>query len=118
MQFKERLTDLMRREGITNYRLARDLGTSSAVVGRWVKGTATPSGKSLEAIAKRFGVSTDYLIGLDTPPETAIPHEELRRVIAEDGIQIYLDESSPKMSQEDWEEVMEFIRFKQRRYGH
>ena len=117
MQFKERLSSLMRKEGLSNYRLARDIGTSSAVVGRWVKGTATPSGKNLEAIAKRFDVSVDYLMGKSDSTSPELPHEEYREVISEDGVKVFLD-ASAKISEQDLKEVVEFLRFKQRGLGH
>lgn len=118
MSFSSVLNELLRKKDITSYRLAKDLGVSQTTVAGWRSGKFPQGEESLIALAEYLGVSVDYLIGLQTPPEPEIPHEELRRVISENGIHIYLDEASNKMSDQDWEEVMEFIRFKQRRYGH
>lgn len=118
MSFSTNLCHLLRQNDVSNYRLAKAIGVSQTTVAGWKAGKFPQSEETLGKIADFFGVSVDFMMGLDEPPEPQIPHENLRRVIADDGIQIYLDDASNKMSDEDWEEVLEFIRFKQRRYGH
>lgn len=117
MQFYERLQELMRKEGLTKYRLARDLGLTDAVVGRWANGVATPRGDNLEKLANRFHVSVDYLMGKSDSTSPELPHEEYREVISEDGVKVFLD-ASAKISEQDLKEVVEFLRFKQRGLGH
>lgn len=107
----------MKKAGLTKYRLAKDLGISDAVVGRWANGVATPRGENLERLANRFGVSVDYLMGKSDSADLELPHEEYREVISENGIKVFLD-ASVDISEQDLKEVVEFLRFKQRGVGH
>lgn len=65
MKFNEKLELLMKRKGITNYRLAKEIGCSAASVGYWLSGSKNPTAESIQAIAGYFGVSTDYLMSTD-----------------------------------------------------
>ena len=65
MQFAEKLRSLMQREGISNYRLSKEIGCSPATVGYWLNETKSPTAESIQALAGYFGVSTDYLMGAD-----------------------------------------------------
>lgn len=65
MQFHEKLKMLMQRKGITNYRLAKDIGCSATTVGYWLQEKSAPTAEYIQAIAGYFGVSTDYLMGAD-----------------------------------------------------
>ena len=117
MQFNQRLQILMAKNGLSNYRLAKEIHVSDGMVGRWVRGDSIPRGENIEKLAKHFGVSVDYLMGSsdDTTPD--LPHEEYREVISENGIKVFLD-ASAKISEQDLKEVVEFLRFKQRGLGH
>lgn len=46
-----------------------DLGVSQATVSGWESGLKTPSAKSTMKIAKYFGVTVDYLLGLTDESE-------------------------------------------------
>lgn len=65
MQFAEKLKMLMKKAGVSNYRLSKDIGCSSSAVGYWLSGDRTPTAESIQALAGYFGVSTDYLMGSD-----------------------------------------------------
>ena len=65
MQFDERLRQLMKQHGVTNYRLAKEIGCSASTVATWVDGDKQPSAKYIQSLAGYFGVSTDYLMGSD-----------------------------------------------------
>lgn len=65
MQFAEVLKMLMDNKGVTNYRIAKEIGCSASTVGTWVSGDKMPSSKYLQLLAGYFGVSTDYLMGTD-----------------------------------------------------
>ena len=71
MGFSEVLSELMKRNDLTAYRLARETGISEMTVGRWKNGKATPSGEHLTVLSQYFGVSTDFLLDLD-PNEDAL----------------------------------------------
>lgn len=57
----EILLELMKKHGITSYKLAKDLGIAQATLSRWKTGNAKPSLEMLKRIAAYFNVSVDYL---------------------------------------------------------
>lgn len=117
MQFHERLQELMRKESLTKYRLARNLGISDAVVGRWANGVAVPRGENLERLASHFGVSVDYLLGNTDSPEVAtVDPDEILDSITVGGV--HLSITNRDISNDDLMEVMDFLREQQRRNGH
>jgi len=117
MQFHERLQELMKKQGLTKYRLARDLGITDAVVGRWANGVAIPRGANLEKLASYFGVSVDYLLGNTNSPEiAAMEPEEILDSITIGGV--HLSITNRDISNDDLMVVMDFLREQQRRNGH
>jgi len=62
--FGERLKILRTKRGISTIRLGKELGVSDATISRWENGLIKPTAESIYNIAKFFGVSSDYLIGL------------------------------------------------------
>ena len=65
MSFAQRLSELMASRTLTNYQLAKDLDIHPTTVANWLAGKA-PRKKTLALLAEYFGVSTDYLLGIDT----------------------------------------------------
>lgn len=51
---------------MTQAELARELGLTRSSINAWEMGLSVPSTPFIVEIAKLFGVSTDYLLGLDT----------------------------------------------------
>lgn len=64
----ERLKELRKSEGISQGRLAEQLGLSQQAVGKWETGRSAPDSQTLAALAAYFHVSVDYLLGCDTQP--------------------------------------------------
>ena len=63
--FCERLKELRESKDLSLRQLASALGVSAIAVSRWETGQRTPSIEQLLKIANFFGVSSDYLIGLE-----------------------------------------------------
>ncbi len=63
--FTERLNGLIKENGITMYRLAKDIGVNKQTVVFWCDGMSEPKISHLRRIAEYFDVSADYLIGLE-----------------------------------------------------
>lgn len=61
--FASSLIALMEGKGISRYQLAKDLGFSQTSIANWINKVATPSRRSVEAIAGYFGVSITQLTG-------------------------------------------------------
>lgn len=59
--FAEHLALLIAKRGITQKRLAADLGVSEASIVKWLRGSV-PLGNSLTKVAKYFGLHPDYLL--------------------------------------------------------
>ena len=62
--FGERLKELRRERGVGQVELAKGIGVSNGIISLWEHGLREPTLNNLVAIAKYFGVSADYLVGL------------------------------------------------------
>lgn len=60
----KRLKDLRKEKGLTQQQVADRVWVSKAVVSSYEIGTRTPSYEVLIKLAKLFGVSTDFLLGV------------------------------------------------------
>lgn len=63
-KFCERLRELRIEKNISRKQLAKDLFVSERLVSYWENGQRECDFEKLIAIAKYFGVSTDYLLGI------------------------------------------------------
>lgn len=64
--FAERLKELREDKGLSKKQFAKELGIfTPAAVGLWESGKRVPNFDIVIAIAKYFGVTTDYLGGLE-----------------------------------------------------
>ena len=60
----ERIKFLLEKLELTQAEIARRLGISRAGVNAWEMGLSVPSTQYVVELAKIFGVSTDYLLGM------------------------------------------------------
>ena len=65
MTFGEKLHRLRRERGLSQEALAAELGVSRQAVSRWELGEVVPDTANVLAVSRIFGVSTDYLLGLE-----------------------------------------------------
>ena len=63
--FKERLKELRLESGLTQIKLSKQTGISQAGIAKWETGDRTPNMEYIIVLAKFFGVSADYLLGLE-----------------------------------------------------
>lgn len=63
--FGKNLKELRILKGIGQIQLANDLGVSNGIISMWETGQREPTMSSLIIIAKYFGVSIDFLVGLE-----------------------------------------------------
>lgn len=63
--FCERLKELREEKKLTSPQLAKILHVNHSTILRWESGEISPSIEHLYNIAEFFGVSADYLIGLE-----------------------------------------------------
>ena len=97
-----RIKELCAERGITMAKLEEDLGIGTSLIRKW-KTNTSPSIDKVKIIAKYFGVSSDYLIGLSDIPSSA---EEL---LSDDDF-VSLQRAKSKMSAQDREKMMKMIR--------
>ena len=62
--FPTRLRSLMAERRLPRHKLAEVLGVSRQAVSNYTDGSSTPSWESIVTIAKTFGVTTDFLLGM------------------------------------------------------
>lgn len=61
----EKIKMLREKSGITQSELAKSLGLTRSSVNAWEMGLSVPSTQYIVELAKRFSVSTDYLLGME-----------------------------------------------------
>lgn len=74
----EKIAALRKNAGETQTDLAEALGLSNRTVSKWENGESEPDTAMLIALADRYSVSVDELLG-HTPPSSANPYENLTR---------------------------------------
>lgn len=72
MRMIEKILELMKNKGINAAKLTTECGLNHSALTEWKKGKAKPSIDALSKIAQYFGVSVDYLLGIEKP-NTAQP---------------------------------------------
>ena len=81
--------ELCRRRGITAYKVCKDLGMNTATTSSWKAGRYTPKADKLQKIADYFGVTLEYLMG--------VQENEQRKGY-------YLNEKTAELAQEMYED--------------
>ncbi len=64
-KFGERLRSLRQEKGIGQVALAREIDVGKSIISQWELGRCEPTLSKLIALAAYFGVSIDYLAGLE-----------------------------------------------------
>ncbi|MDE7084799.1 MAG: helix-turn-helix domain-containing protein [Clostridia bacterium] len=64
-KFGERLKNLRLEKNLGQIQLAKELDVGKSIISLWEQGKCEPTLSKLIAIAKYFGVSIDYLAGLE-----------------------------------------------------
>lgn len=63
--FAERLKELRLEKELSQRGLAKLLNLSSSAIEQWESESRTPNAEAVVIIAKFFGVTSDYLLGLE-----------------------------------------------------
>ena len=80
----EKIKDLRVNSGMNQVQLAKRLGITKSAVNSWETGTNSPSLLYIIKLAQIFGVSTDYLLGVNerlTVDITALDESQKQAVI-------------------------------------
>ena len=65
----KRVLELRKQRGWSQPDLAKKIGTSGAIVGRYERGEMTPSVKVANKLANAFGVTVDYMVAESNLPD-------------------------------------------------
>ena len=87
----KRLRALRRERGMTQQELGDALGVSASAVGMYEQGRRAPDNRTLAALCRFFGVSSDYLLLEDAPAPQAAELEEMledfrRKLLGQEGL--------------------------------
>lgn len=74
---------LLQKNGVTAYKVAKETGISTATLTDWKKGRSTPKHDKLKKIADYFGVTLEYLLGTEK----------------NENVQYYLNEETREIAQ-------------------
>lgn len=64
MQVKDRLKELRLAAGLSQQMLADKTGLSQSSIARWELGESEPTASAIVVLAKFFGETSDYILGL------------------------------------------------------
>ncbi len=64
-KFKDVLKELRKEKNIGQVELANKIGVSKGIISLWENGLREPNMSSLILLSKFFGVSIDFLVGID-----------------------------------------------------
>ena len=73
MNIGEKIFLLRKQFGLSQETLAEKLGVTRQAVSKWESGSSVPELETVVALAKTFGVTTDYLLSYDAPTPHAAP---------------------------------------------
>lgn len=106
--FYDRFRQLCESKGVSCNKAALEIGLSNATPTKWRKTGATPTGETLDRIAKYFGVTTDYLLGKET--EKA-PANFGKRSVSDDELKFALWGDCQDVSDDDLADVLRYAAF-------
>ena len=84
MTVAERLVKIREEHGYSRKRLAEELGKPYPTITKYENGTREPGHEYLKLISRKFGVSVDYILGLETektPSEDGVEEDAIIRFL-------------------------------------
>ena len=70
--FSNIINNLLQKNNISAYKLAKDIGVSEAIISKWRNGIQEPKYDSLQKLSTYFNISADYLLELSNEPHPKI----------------------------------------------
>ena len=68
----DRIKSLREQRGLTQTELSKQLGITRSSVNAWEMGISVPSTQYIVELSGIFGISTDYLLGVDTSASISV----------------------------------------------
>ena len=114
--FYDRLKEICDAKGTTPTTVAKAIGISTGNVSRWKNGV-NPKLPILRKLSDYLEVPIEALTGEPMPEGDArVIHAKEREIFRENGVSVFLDAGN-KLSKDDLDDIIEFIKFKQREIG-
>lgn len=107
-----RLRELRKKCGLTMKELGATLGVAESTISQYETGKRQPDYEMLLRLSELFGVSVDYLLGVEEKEKA--PAEDSKR-ITDDDIKFALFGGSGEITDAMYEEVRSFADFVKRR---
>lgn len=85
--FQERFAEQLTKKGMSQTKLAKEIGTPQQTLSDWSNGPSEPGPEDLRKMAKVFGCTVDYLVGLTSHPMPLPPSHWVIDLDAEKMIQ-------------------------------
>lgn len=107
MSLGERIKELRKTKKLTQVEFARIFQISNGTIAMWETDKRQPDFNMLQKLADYFGVTTDYLLGRETPSEKseiAVPDKYK-------DIMFAFENGAENLTQEDIDDVIKFIEF-------
>ncbi|MBQ8641048.1 MAG: helix-turn-helix transcriptional regulator [Clostridia bacterium] len=101
MKLQEKIYYCRKKAGLSQDGLAEKLEVSRQAVSKWENGEAMPETAKLPALAKVFGVSIDWLLSEEDPPESIPLKEEVKNT---PGTEKKTGDAAYGSSADEWEE--------------
>lgn len=101
-EFSSRLKELINEKGLSLRDLAADMGVTFTALSDWQRGNKTPRADSIVILARYFGVSSDYLLGLTSirTIETNVRAISEYTGLSEDAVKVLSDPNNPHLLSE------------------
>ncbi|MFS0973320.1 helix-turn-helix domain-containing protein [Enterococcus avium] len=105
MTIGQRIAKLREKRGLSQMQLAKDLKVATSTLGMWETGKRGLKDDTIKMIAEYFGVSSDYLLGIDNK-DTSFKNKKAETVAA------HIDDDA---SEEDMKDILSFIDYIKKR---
>ena len=86
MMLPEKIKNLRKKANLTQSELAKRVILTRSAVNAWEMGNAVPSTEVVIKLAKIFGVSTDYLLGVDEEEKVSVKGLSRKEIDSIQGI--------------------------------
>lgn len=105
---------LLQKYNVTSYKVGKETGIASSTFTDWKNGKSKPKKEKLQKIAKYFGVTIEYLMGIetDTDSNVILKEDELNRLQMlklNDKLRILFDEAQG-LDQSDIDFVLDMVK--------
>lgn len=88
----ERLTELLRQQGMSQKQLAELIGVTEATVSRYITGDRTPKSGILANMATALHTTSDYLLGKENDNGIEVDFTTIQRLIARNASNLSIQE--------------------------